>query len=106
MKRRWVSGASFPINGSKNSRVETKAIQESDGTWTAHVGQTVKGTIVNGALLFGFATLFKALRRANEVALALAEEKSYERSQNETSSANQSQGVYGSSVQGVNSNFR
>ncbi len=75
MRQKWIYGATFPVYGSKNSRVETRAIQETDCTWTAQVVQTVNGETVKSTLFGGFDTLFQALRTANEIALALADEQ-------------------------------
>jgi hypothetical protein len=75
MRQKWVYGALFPVNGSKNSSVEIKAIQEMDGTWTARVAQVVNGVTAKATLFGGFASLFEALRTANQIGLGMAEQQ-------------------------------
>lgn len=90
MKQRWVYGASFPVNGSKNRSVEIKAIQETDGTWTAHVAQTAQGVTMKRTLFGGFESLFQALRTGNAIGLAIAEEGRYQNSRRKAPSIHQS----------------
>jgi hypothetical protein len=71
-KQRWVYGASFPVNGSPDSSVETQAIQETNHTWTAQVAQRTHGVTVKSTLFGGFGSLFEALRTANAIGLAIA----------------------------------
>ena len=75
MKQKWVYGASFPVNGSNNRSVEIKALQEADGTWTAYIGQIVNGVTMKRTHFGGFESLIQALRTANEIGLALAEQQ-------------------------------
>lgn len=73
MNSQWVYGAAFPVSGKENSVVETKAIREDNGTWTAQVAHLTNSLIEKRTFFGGFDTRLHALRTANEIALALAD---------------------------------